>query len=66
MSLERVKLTETCLQETELGLQRQVPIDLGTAILSDLEKDSFFGMAGTEVRLKAMWEGRTSVDEMFK
>lgn len=43
-----------------------MPIDLGAEILSDLEKDSFFGMAGTEVRLKAMWEVRTSVDKMFK
>ena len=28
-------------------------------ILVDLEKDSFCGVVGTEIRLKAMWEVKT-------
>lgn len=43
-------------------MEREAPIDLGIETLGDFKMDSVCVVVGTEVRLKPMWEVRTSMD----
>lgn len=46
-------------------MERDAPIDFGIEILGDFKTDSVCVVVETEVKLKTMWEVRTSMDNML-